>query len=127
MHRSWYIVDWNIRGINSQMRWDEIRAKADESNCHVMCLQETRREHFDHSYIRNFCPRRINQFAYSPSVGSSGGIITLWNGNMFNGTVIHSSKFQLTVQLVCKLSARVFYITNIYAPTIPDEREIFLN
>ena len=127
MYRSWYIVDWNVRGINSQHRWDEIRAKADESNCHIMCLQETKREHFDHNYIRKFCPRRINQFAYSPSVGNSGGIITLWNGNMFSGTVINISKFQLTIQFICKLSARVIYITNIYAPTTTDERDIFLN
>ena len=122
MNRSWYIVDWNLRGINSQLRWDEVRAKADESNCHIMCLQETKREHFDHHYIRNFCPRRINQFAYSPSVGNSGGIITLWNGNMFDGTVIHSRKFQLTVKLICQLTARVFHVTNVYAPTAADER-----
>ena len=127
MNRAWYIVDWNLRGINSQRRWDEIRAKADESNCHIMCFQETKREHFDHACIRNFCPRRINQFAYSPSIGNSGGIITLWNGNMFDGTVIQSSKFQLTVQLICKMSARIIYITNVYAPTIEEEREVFLN
>ena len=124
-NRAWYIVDWNVRGINSQLRWDEIRAKADECNCHVMCLQETKRELFDRSYIRKFCPRRINQFAFSPSVGNSGGIITLWNGNMFDGIIINSSKFQLTVQLTCKLSARVIYITNVYTPTAVEERDEF--
>ena len=126
MDRIWYIVNWNIRGINSQIRWDEIRAKADESNCHIIFLQETKREHFDHSYIRNFCPRRINQFAYPPSVGSSGGIITLWNGNMFSETVIDNSKFHLIVQLICKLSAKILYITNVYAPTANEERTEFL-
>ena len=126
MNRIWYIVNWNIRGINSQIIWDEIHAKADESNCHIICLQETKREHFDHSYIRNFCPSRINQFAYSPSEGSSGGIITLWNGNMFSGTVIDNSKFHLIVQLICKLSAKILYITNVYAPTANEERTEFL-
>jgi hypothetical protein len=42
-----------------------------------------------HSYIRNFCPRRFTNFAYVPSIGASGGIITIWNGAMFSGTVVH--------------------------------------
>ena len=125
-NRSWYFVDWNIRGANSHIHWDAIKAKADESNCHVLCLQETKREHFDHSYIKNFCPRRLNQFAYSPSIGNSGGIITVWNGNIFDGVVISCHKFQLTVQLTCKLSAWVLYVTNVYAPTANAEREEFL-
>ena len=92
-NRAGYIFDWNVRGINSQARWDELWEKANESNCSIMCLQETKRETFDHAYLRNFCPRRLNQFAYSPSIGSSGGIVTIWNGNLFNGKMIHSSKF----------------------------------
>jgi hypothetical protein len=52
----WNILDWNIRGINSQNRWDDIRQRINESNCNIICLQETKREYFDHSYLRNFGP-----------------------------------------------------------------------
>jgi exonuclease III len=79
MTRSWNILDWNIRGINSQEIWDDIREKIHESNCNIICLQETKREQFDLSYLKNFCPRRFNQFANTPSIGSSGRIITIWN------------------------------------------------
>jgi hypothetical protein len=47
-------------------------------------LQETKREIFDSSYIRKLCPCRLNQFAFAPYVGNSGGLITMWNGNAFN-------------------------------------------
>jgi exonuclease III len=68
MTRSWNILDWNIRGINSQEIWDDIRQRINESNCNIMCFQETKREHFDLAYLKNFCPRRFNQFAYAPSM-----------------------------------------------------------
>ena len=71
MDRNWTIMDWNLRGINSQTRWDDIRKNVDESNCNVMCFQETKRETFDLAYIKKFCPKRFNQFSYSPSIGSS--------------------------------------------------------
>ena len=60
MNRSWNILNWNVRGINSQTRWDDLRARIEESNCGVICIQETKREDFDQAYLRNFSPRRFN-------------------------------------------------------------------
>jgi exonuclease III len=77
MRRNWNILDWNIRGINSQDRWNDIRLRSEESNCNIICLQETKKEFFDQSYIRNFYNRKFNQFAFVPSIGNSGGIITI--------------------------------------------------
>jgi hypothetical protein len=62
-----------VRGLNSESRQLELRAKIDES----------------HRFIRKFCPKRFHHFVYSPSVGASGGILVLWNSKMFNG-VVHS-------------------------------------
>jgi exonuclease III len=84
----WNILDWNVRGINSQNRWDDIRQRITECNCNIICLQETKREYFDHTYLRNFCPKKFSHFNYTPSIGNSGGIITLWNGGLFNGNLI---------------------------------------
>jgi exonuclease III len=62
--------------------------KINESNCSVICLQETKCEVFDHSFIRSFCPKRFDQFAYAPSVGASGGIIVLWHSRLFTGNLL---------------------------------------
>lgn len=40
-------------------------------------LQETKREHFDHQFLKNFCPLMYYKFEYLPSVGTSGGVITI--------------------------------------------------
>lgn len=127
MSRNWGICNWNLRGINSQERCDDIANKVNESNCNILCLQETKREHFDSAYIRKFCPRRMNQFIYEPSIGNSGGIITIWNGNAFDGRVICQSRFQVTVELKCNFSAQIIVVTNIYAPCDNDGRQEFVN
>jgi exonuclease III len=127
MSRNWTILDWNLRGINSQTRWNDIRQKIDESSYNVICFQETKRESFDHAYLHNFYPRRFSHFAFSPSIGSSGGIITIWNGNLFSGQCISTSRFHVTVELTCKISNYVWYITNIYGPTASDDRNSFTN
>jgi exonuclease III len=99
MNRTIHIMDWNIRGINSIERCDDLANKISQSNPSIICLQETKNESFDSTCIRKFCPRRMNQFAYQPSIGLSGGIITIWNGSLFSGTIISQTKFQITVKL----------------------------
>lgn len=66
--RSWKILSWNVRGINSQEKWDAIRSKIMESNCDIVCLQETKRELFDLAYLKIFCPSSFNSFEFLPSV-----------------------------------------------------------
>lgn len=57
---------WNVRGINSQRKWDAIRDKIAESGASMVFLQETKRGHFDHDYIRHFCPRHLDKFEFFP-------------------------------------------------------------
>ena len=40
------------------------------------------RESFDFHYIKKFYPRNVDNFAFSPSVGASGGILTVWNSSV---------------------------------------------
>lgn len=77
------ILVWNIRGLNSQGKWDALRTKIAESGCHILCLQETKREYFDIFYLKKFSPRSLDKFAFFPSAGASGGLIIVWNGNFF--------------------------------------------
>jgi len=37
-NRSIKILFWNIRGLNSQEKWDAIRDKISESACQVLCI-----------------------------------------------------------------------------------------
>ena len=39
----WNILCWNIRGVNSEPKCLALRNKIDESNCSIVCLQETKK------------------------------------------------------------------------------------
>ena len=82
----WKVLDWNVRGLKDKRLL--VYNKIDESQCTIICLQETKCETFDHSFIRTFCPKRFDRFVFSPSVGGSGGIIVLWNSSVFDGQQI---------------------------------------
>jgi exonuclease III len=69
-NRIWKILNWNLRGINSEKKWVALASKIEESNCDIICLQETKREVFAMDYIRKFCPKRFDKFEYLPSIGA---------------------------------------------------------
>ena len=121
-NRSIKILFWNIRGLNSQEKWDAVRDKISESACQVLCLQETKRETFDYFYIKRFCPKPLDQFAFFPSVGASGGLLTVWNSSIFVGSIVQMNSYAITVKLVCKLDNKTFHVTNIYGPANPAQK-----
>jgi exonuclease III len=57
--RKWSILCWNVRGLNSENRQREVRAKIDGSDCHIICLQETKYDMFHWRLIRTFCPKKV--------------------------------------------------------------------
>jgi exonuclease III len=73
--KSWNILNWNIRGLNSADKNNEARAKIEESACSIFCIQESKIQSFDHNTMRKFAPKRFNKYAFFPSEGASGGII----------------------------------------------------
>ena len=75
--RNWKVLCWNVRGINSDTKWDCIRDKISELGCDIVCLQETKKEFFDIQFIKKICPSAFDSFEYFPSIGASGGIITI--------------------------------------------------
>jgi hypothetical protein len=116
-----------VRGINSQAGWDDIRLRTEESNCGIICFQETKKESFDLACIKKFCHRRFNNYVYTPSIGNFGGLITIWNGSLFSRTVISQSRFQITVEFLCNVSSTRWTLTNVYGLAHNDHRNEFID
>jgi len=91
----WKVLCWNVRGLNSDKKWDSIRDKITESRCDIICLQETKREHIDLQFIKHFCPNGFGSFEFLPYVGASRGILTVWKSHLFSGTLAFSNDFSL--------------------------------
>lgn len=74
-----------------------VRDKIEESACSVICLQETKRELFDISYVRKFAPKCFDSLDYIPSIGASGGILVVWNSSIFRGIVVDKQQYGITL------------------------------
>jgi exonuclease III len=51
------VLCWNVRGLNSEAGQREVRSKIEESECDIICLQETKCEAFDWKLIHKICPK----------------------------------------------------------------------
>jgi exonuclease III/regulator of replication initiation timing len=125
--RTWKIICWNIRGINSSSKWNAIRSKIHESSCDIICIQETKRQLFNQRYIRQLCPRAFDCYEYAPSEGASGGILTIWKSSKFTGHVFFRNRFALSLELTSVISGESWILTNVYAPCTLEGRSNFLN
>ena len=98
----WKVLDWNVRGLNDKDKRVIVYNKIDESQCSIICLQETKCETFDHSFIRTFCPKIFDRFVFSPSVGASGGIIVIWNSSVFDGKLLEITRSAIRIAFTSK-------------------------
>lgn len=126
LNRNWHILCWNVRGINAQEKWDAIREKIEESACALICIQETKREHFDASFVRKFAPRRFDAFDFIPSVGASGGILVIWNSLIFQGVVLEKCSYGITLSFTSCHNTDTWKMTTVYGPYIEPDRSAFL-
>jgi exonuclease III len=94
----WFVLSFNVRGINSVVKGNGIHYTIRDSRCDIVCLQETKKEFFDKADLRKFCPNSFDAFAFVPSVGNSGGFITVWNSSKLVGTVIFQNDYALSVE-----------------------------
>jgi exonuclease III len=125
--RTWKVLCCNVRGLNSQHKWSAIRSKIVESNCDIICLQEIKREVFDHSYLKKFCPVSFDCFEYIPSVGASGGLMVIWKSNKFSRSVIFQNAYAMSIEFSSTMSNVQWVLTNVYVPCTPEGKEEFLD
>jgi hypothetical protein len=125
--RKWCVLDLNVRGLNSEERQLDVRAKIEESQCSIICLQETKMEFFYHRIIKKFCPKHFDNFVYSPSVGASGGIIVLWNSSIFAGVLVEIQRYSVVVNFTSKHNADSWTLVIVYGPCKGIERDNFIS
>ena len=95
--KTWCVLCWNIRGLNSRDKQLALWNAINVSGCAVICLQETKKYHFDPGFIKTCCPARFDEFIYVPSAGASGGLIVIWNSAIFSGMAMHCDPFAQSV------------------------------
>jgi len=63
-HKFWKILCWNVRGLNSDKKWDAVRDRVVECSCDIICLQDTKKDSFDRIFINKICPPPFDYFDF---------------------------------------------------------------
>lgn len=105
-------------------KWD--RDKIEENACSVICLQETKKEHFDVAFVRKFAPRRFDCFDFIPSVGAPGGILVVWNSTVFSGIVLDKRSFGISLSFSSAHNSETWKWTTVYGPCDEPARSEFI-
>jgi exonuclease III len=95
--RSWKVMTWNVRGINSSWKWDSVKNKITIAQCDIVCLQETKKEDFDPLFLRKICPQ-FDYFDFLPSIGASSGILVARKGSFFSANRVGRNNYALTMK-----------------------------
>lgn len=124
--KEWKILNWNVRGLKSNKKWNSVRYKIIESKSKIICLQETKKENFDLSFIKIFCPLAFDSFHFLPSIGASRGILVAQRSHTFSGSLVFSNSFALLVEFTSMLNNDSWLLTTIYAPCTHTGKREFL-
>jgi exonuclease III len=114
--RKWFVLCWNIRGLNSKTKQLALRNVINDCGCDVICLQETKKESFDMAFIKSCCPPCFDDYLYIPSNGASSGIIVIWKSSIFSGMMMRCEPFAMSVHFTSTTSAQSWTLINIYGP-----------
>lgn len=123
--QNWNVLCWNIRGLNSSKKQLALSNAIQDSGCSIICLQETKMPTFDASTLKALCPKRFDKFVFIPSRGASGGLVTIWNSNVFTGNIIIDEQFALGIEFTSTQSAHSWKLVNTYGPCQGEESTTF--
>ena len=71
------MVSYNTRGLGAVEKKRAIRKLCLEKRLNILCIQESKLEVVDIDLIRFLWGSDVVNFSFQPSVGASGGIITM--------------------------------------------------
>jgi hypothetical protein len=127
MNRNWNILCWNVRGLNDKDKWGLLRNKIEECGVNIFCFQETKRDHIDIHFLKNFAPKRFDNFEFCPSSGASGGILVAWVSRFFSVTVHEKHPFAIRLTFTSAINSISWNLVVVYGPCRQPDRDEFVN
>ena len=109
-------ISWNIRGLNSKIKRSSLRKKIQTHNPAFVFIQETKSENFTEKSIISIWNEPGIQHIFSPSIGNSGGLLSLWNENFFQIESQQISRHWIAICGTITLSNFRCCLINVYNP-----------
>ncbi|GMI67615.1 hypothetical protein HRI_000430800 [Hibiscus trionum] len=123
-------ITWNVRGLGSLEKKAAIKRLLHNSKTSVLFLQETKLQKCDDWVIRQIVGLAgIYRWSFVPSVGLSGGLLTIWDLEVFEcQTHIAQRNFIILIGCLAVQNTKLHCtLVNVYGPNGAIERTTIFN
>jgi len=110
------IISWNVRGLGGFEKRREVSQVVREYNPFILCIQESKLSVVNDVVCKTIWNDDYVDFSYLPSVGASGGLVTLWNCKEVEVWSSFKLEHVLGIQGKFVKSGSKFTLLNVYAP-----------
>jgi exonuclease III len=110
------IITYNVRGLDGFEKRSEFRRLIVEKKPFVLCLQESKLSTVDDLLMRSLWGSSAKVFSLQPSLGASGGLITVWYSNCVEVWSTSTFAHVLVIRGRVLQTGQEFVIANVYAP-----------
>jgi exonuclease III len=110
------IISWNIRGLGGLVKRKEVRKLVGEKNPSIVCLQETKLHLCDDFLCSSLWGNSPHAFSFRPSIGASGGLLTIWDTTEVEVWSSVSRDHVLWCHGRFLSSGEEFHVANVYGP-----------
>ncbi|KAK2396412.1 DNA-(apurinic or apyrimidinic site) endonuclease [Trifolium repens] len=117
------IVSWNIRGLGRVDKRNEVRKLVREKHPLVVCVQETKVQTCDDFLCTTVWGSSPSAFSFRPSVGASGGLLTIWDTTEVEMWSTLSRDHVLWDNGRIIKTGEEFWVANVYAPCDPGAKQ----
>lgn len=126
-HKKIRILSWNCRGLGHVDKCNVVRDVIRSARCDVCLLQETKLNEVVYKYVSRFLPSFFDMnVAYNQAFNTSGGLIIAWKRSLelvASWSTVHT----LSVVLRQASTGFKFLVTNVYGPSIDEEKSRFID
>jgi exonuclease III len=119
------ILSWNIRGLNAKRKQAFLKDRIKKDQPDILLLQEMKCAGVEANITLQRCWKQA-QYVEVDARGVAGGFAMLWNPTTVLLDNFFTSKWTITASFRLIGSNKQGYITNVYGPPRPGDKEAFL-
>lgn len=117
------ILSYNVRGLGKKAKRREIRELLRKHRIDFCCIQETKMSNIGERFCKSVWGDQNIGWAAMDAEGSSGGILSIWNDNIFSLTSSWFTRGVLITNGFLREDGQQVCVLNIYAPCSASEKK----
>lgn len=121
------IVSWNVRGLERPSKCFLVKNFLQLHHADICCIQETKLSSIEPIIWRAVGGSRLDQFLFTPALGSAGGMTIGWSSILLEGHLLFQGSYCLSVKFHFKANDVSWVCTSIYGPNARHLKSDFWN